>query len=141
METKKNKIALEDEILRTVMAENGCTVHFGYAINHEGVYPVSEDSYDITAMTYNPKTKETFLLKEVKNVTKQEVGLEEILKYVNRHKEEYNSFTVIWRKKGEGKEEKSYFYCKDLFEALEKFYYNKNREDYIVFNTQMNPIA
>jgi len=147
METKKSKIALEDAITRSIMADNGCTAHFEYENSYRNGPPPkdfdnSKVKYkrQVTVMTYNPKSEVTFLLKQIVADTDEE-GLEEILKYTNGHKEEFNSFTVVWKKKGEGKEEKSYFYCKDLFEALEKFYYNKNREDYIVFSTQMNPIA
>jgi len=137
---KKNKVELEDVILREVMSDNGCTVHFTYAINHKkGVNPVSEDNYDVKAMTFNPKTQESFLLKEVKNVKTHEEGLEEILLYVQQHKTDYNSFTVVWAKKGENQQKiSSYFYCKDLLEALEKFYHDKVREDYIVYDTKMN---
>ena len=135
-----NKIALEDEISRTIMAENGCTTHFEY----EAAFPAKlGDSAlrKVTVMTYSKQKQATFLLKEVL-VSTDEEGLEEILKYAKSHKDDYDSFTVVWIKKGVGnKSEKSYFYCKDLFEVLEKFYFNKNREDYVIYEVKMNARA
>jgi len=135
-----NKLSLEDDITRTVLGENGCTAHFDYKnddkVNMKGCenkpYPRI-----VTVMTYNPKTKETFLLKEVVAKTDEE-GLVEILKYATKHKEDYNSFSVIWLKKGERGTKTSHFYCVDLLEAMEKFYHNKIREEYIVYEVKMN---
>lgn len=137
---KKTKIVLEDEISRTVMAENGCTAHFEYHEIITGKLNSSTFNKKVTVMTYNPKTQETFLLKEVEANTSEEC-LEKILEYVKSHKEEFDSFTIFWSKKGESKSEKSYFYCRDLFEALEKFYFNKNREEYTIYEVKMNPRA
>ena len=126
-----NKIALEDEISRTIMAENGCTAHFEYKdkFKNTGRY--------ITVMTYNPNTKETFLLQEI-YADSDEKGLYEIFEYVKNHKVEYDSFTVVWAKKGDGKQAGSYFYCKDALEAMEKFFFNKKREDYIIYEVKMS---
>lgn len=140
---EKTKISIEDEISRTIMADNGCTAHFQYEddnrVNMKGCenkpYPRI-----VTVMTYNPKTRETFLLKEVCSKTDVE-GLEEILKYTKSHKEDYNSFTVLWAKKDDGKQSASYFYCKDVLEAMEKFYFNKQREDYIIYEVKMSSKA
>jgi hypothetical protein len=136
MET--TKIALEDEISRAIMAENGCTAHFDY---HEIIVGKLKDSSEyeskVTVMTYNPKTRETFLLKEVSAKSDDE-GLMKVSEYVKSHKVDYDSFTVIWTKKGETKQSPSYFYCKDALEALEKFFFNKQREDYIIYSVTMS---
>lgn len=140
----KSIIALEDEISRAIMAENGCTAHFDY--EDEKVYGkyVKGESSDlpkakrvVTVITYNPNTRETFLLKSVCEKTDEE-GLEVISTYVKSHKIDYDSFTISWAKKGESKQSKSYFYCKDILEALEKFFFNKQREDYVIYSVNMN---
>jgi hypothetical protein len=138
---EKTKIALEDDISRTIMAENGCTAHFQYEddknVNMKGCENKPCPRI-ITVMTYNPKTGETFLLKEV--CAKSDIeGLEEVLKYTKSHKKDYDTFSVVWVKRGEGKTQTSYFYCVDLLEAIEKFYYGKNREEYVVYKTEMSP--
>jgi len=136
MEEIKSKIALEDEISRALMAENGCTAHFEYK------HVISDDRnkdyvHRVTVMTYNPKTAETFLLKEV-FAKSNEDGLMNISEYVKNHKVDYDSFTILWIKKGESKQSLSYFYCKDALEALEKFYFNKERRDYVIYSVTMN---
>ncbi len=136
----KSKIALEDEISRVIMAENGCTTHFEYKDTFSK--RLSDPALrQITVMTYSKEKQASFLLKEVVASTDEE-GLKEILKYAKSHKDDYVSFTVVWVKKGDGnKSEKSYFYCKDLFDVLEKFYFKKNREDYVIYEVKMNARA
>jgi hypothetical protein len=132
------KIALEDEISRAIMADNGCTAHFDYKEIIIGKLNGSKYDNEVTVMTYNPKTCETFLLKSVTAKTYEE-GLMKISEYVKNHKADYDSFTILWAKKGEGKQSHSYFYCKDALEALEKFYFNKERDDYVIYSVTMSP--
>lgn len=136
---KFNKMSLEDSISREVMSVNGCTAHFEYKddnrISLKGENKPNPRS--IVVMTYNPNTTETFLLKEICAQTDED-GLKEILDYVKRHKQDYDSFTFEWIKKGADKREISVFYCKDFLEATEKFYFNKNREEYIVYRTEIS---
>ncbi len=137
--TETTKIELEDTISRAIMAENGCTAHFEYANDEKGVKRFySPNPRIITVMTYNTKTKETFLLQEVKANTDEE-GLEKISEYVKGHKIDYDSYTIIWVKKGNSKQASSCFYCKDALEALEKFYFNKDREEYIIYSVTLSP--
>ena len=137
---KQSKIALEDEISRMLMADNGCTAHFDYSDMNFKLKSLSEPAKrKVIVLTYNSIKKETFLFKEVEATTDEE-GLKEILKYAKSHKEDYDSFTILWAKRGvANSSEKSYFYCKDLLEAMEKFYFNKNREEYVIYEVKMNP--
>lgn len=136
MET--TKIALEDEISRTVMAENGCTAHFNYDDTFPRKLGAEDKERRITVMTYNNKKQTTFLLKEVVAKTDEE-GLKEVLKYVKCHKEDYDSFSVMWSKKGQlGNIQKSDFYCKDIYEALSKFCFDKEKDEYVVYEVKMN---
>jgi hypothetical protein len=132
------KIGLEDEISRMIMAENGCTAHFEYEhdkLNTE----IFKNTHTITVTTYNPKSKETFLLKSV-TANDYVEGLMKISEYVRNHKIDYDSFTVTWSKKGDSHTRPlAYFYCKDALEALEKFYFNKERDEYIIYDVKMNP--
>lgn len=137
---KQSKIALEDEISRMIMSDNGCTAHFDYSDSEFKPRLLKEGTKrKIIVLTYNSIKKETFLFKEVE-ANNDEEGLKEILNYAKSHKDDYDSFTIVWTKKGVvNSSEKSYFYCKDLLEALEKFYFNKTREDYLIYEAKMNP--
>jgi len=140
METKKSKIALEDEISRAIMSENGCTAHFNYETTFPNKLGDKPDR-KVTVLTYNNQKQTTFLLKEVVTKTDEE-GLEEVLKYVKCHKEDFDSFSVIWSKKGQsGKTQKSDFYCRDIYEALSKFSFDKEKDEYVVYEVKMNARA
>lgn len=133
MEAKKTM--LEDKILKAILTDNGCTARFDYSSC--GFLWLQKQ---ITVTTCNPRTFETFLYKKV-IVSSVIKGLEEILEYAQNHKADYNAYTVVWSKKGNFKEEKSHFYCKDILEVLEKFFHDKKREDYIIYSVSMNPIS
>ena len=126
--SETQKLELEDEISRLVKETNGCSTHYEYS------------DMTIKAITYNPTTKEKFLLLQVAEDNEIK-GLEKILDYVKNHKKTYYSHTVVWSNKKDMKTNSSYFYCPDAFEALEKFFYNKNKEDYIIYLVKLNSLA
>ena len=132
----ETKIELEDKISRAIMSENGCTAHFEY---YENTKRLQDHRYSVEVVTYNPNTKEKFLLKGDSSDS-YENSLSKVFEYVKNHKVDYDSFTIIWAKRGSDflKQEKSYFYCKDSMEALEKFFFNKKREDYIIYELKMS---
>ncbi len=143
------KIALEDEISRAIMAENGCTAHFEYKsemdidelprIINVMTYIIDELPRIINVMTYNPKTRETFLLKEVTSNSDEE-GLMKISEYVKNHKL-ITILILLSGQKSEVSQSCSHFYYQDALEVLEKFFFNKQREDYVIYSLSMNPKA
>ena len=58
-----------------------------------------------------------------------------------------SSFTVEWAKKENNVSRvgpiihTSYFYCHDILDVTEKFFFNKKSEDYVVYLIKLNPIA
>lgn len=137
-----NKENLENEIATIIKNDNGCETRFEYEsvsnITNNGSTVVYEE--EVRAMTLNPKTNESFLMFKATGIT-QEKALENILDYVKNHRVTYYSHTILWSNKRDNKMNTSYFYAKDAFEALTKFYHGKNREDYNVFEVKMNPIS
>lgn len=131
---------LEYQIRQSVKYDNGCEVSFEY--DKSPFRFLFGNKIQVRAFTFNPSKKETFLLKEV-TCTSVEEGLKKILNYVEKGKKDYNSFTVKWYKKGSGsaKREASYFYCKSVKDAILKFYFNKDEDEYIVESVDTNPIA
>jgi hypothetical protein len=136
----KNVIELEHKISSSIRSDNGCYVHFDYT-------PLSSIRITVSATTYNPVSKETFLLKSFIGEGEMEIGvcdgLSKILKYVETHKKENHSFTIVWSKKREypGSKTTSYFYCNDITDAIDKFFSGKEKEDYIIFEVKLNPIS
>ena len=126
---------LEAEILEEVRKTNPRhTVHFDYS-----------NTERVKVTTFNPLLSESFMLASVKVEESTEKALREVLNYVKTHREEYNSFTVIWAKKlkeaGDPKPAPSVFYCNSIRQVLDKFYDGKDEDMYIIYEIKMNPIA
>jgi len=129
-------LKLEHEISTFISLDNGCTVHFEYDL--KGV-PLNTH-HIVSAYTVNPKSDETFLLKSATDYSKEK-ALKQILDYVKAQKG-LNSFTVKWMKKDEIQTvNTSYFYCHDVIDVIEKFFYGKNSVDYIVYEIKLNPMS
>lgn len=128
METEK--IRLENKISKIIEEDNNCSSHFEYnAVNGRT---------EVTIITYNPNHHEQFVLKkEIAGSSEQ--GLQKVLEYLENTRKNYNTYTLVWLKKGEGKTRTSYFTGSDMKDVLEKFYHNKNREDYIIYEIKLNP--
>lgn len=130
---------LEAQIRATVQKDNIISVNFQYGTSK---WPVSGNPCSSVAVyTYNSKTKEFFLLMTVSG-TNNVSCLEEILAYVTIHKNEMNSYTVLWSRKGENTPiNSSYFYCKNVVELTEKFFAGKDPAGYIIYEIKLNPIS
>lgn len=139
-----SKEELENEIANIIKNDNGCETRFEY----ESVTNIKNHNFNTTtlyeeevrAMTFNPKTNESFLMFKATGVSEIK-ALENILDYVKNHRVTYYSHTILWSNKRDNMMNTSYFYAKDAFEALSKFYHGKNREDYNVFEVKMNPLS
>lgn len=144
-----NKIAeLEDSISKIIFNDNKSVVRFDYKtlsnkfIPKHGGKTYSFNKKQVIAYTTNHNTGETFVLK-VATGDSYEEALKDILYYVESHKKEMNSYTVIWRKKGNTntQHEKSYFYCENALEVLNKFFEGKDIAEYTIYELKLNPIA
>jgi len=137
---------LETQIRQSVQFESGCDVSFEYShqsrIDKFFKWAFPFLPIKVSAFTFNPLKKETFLLKEVECKTPEE-GLRQILDWIDKGKKNQNSYTVTWVKRntGSSKREVSYFYCKTIKDAILKFYFNKDENDYIVDSVVQNPPA
>lgn len=123
-----NKERIEWEIARLIKEDNGSITHFSYSEN------------ELRVITFNPIKNESFLLKEV-TTENVEQALSDILKWLQQKKSDRNSYTVNWTKKGEHKMYNSYFCCSSVREVIDTFYYDKNEQDYIIYEIKQNPIS
>lgn len=133
---------LESQITKEVQKSNGCTVHFKYER--------TPDCVTVKVFTFNPISNEFFLLDSAKSskasaihdTNIEEYLLGQILEYVRTHKQEFSSYTVVWCKKDDPKNQiTSYFYCKNAKEVADKFYDGKDPDAYVVYKLELNPIA
>lgn len=126
-------LKLKHEILNIVKSDNGCYVSFDYKSD--------DGKQTVRAFTVNPNRGNIpFLLKEATADT-QEEALKQILDYLKR-KSDMSSFTITWNEANSSTPiKKSYFYCHDALEAIQKFFVDKNVVDFIIYEVRLNPIA
>jgi ATP-dependent RNA circularization protein (DNA/RNA ligase family) len=125
----KGIIELEDRIANAIQKDNGRTIHFEYT-----------DGKSVTTWTYNHQNKETFLLTKQQGENYIEC-LQKILDFVQSNEKVYNSYTVIWSRKGRTEKVTSYFRCLDVVEVTNKFFEGKDKNLYHVYEIKMNPIS
>lgn len=129
-----DRLKMEINISEKVRKDNGCEVRFEY-LNIHG------NRCQITARTFNPKTEEIFVLTTATGDSER-ICLETIDKYIETVKDNESTFTVEWARKGDNAiRHESYFRCNDVKDVCDKFYSDKKREEYIVYEIKMNPIA
>lgn len=102
-------------------------------------YTQAGDRVKLELITINPKHDQSFLFHAVSADDKL-TAMRELLDYVVQTFRKEQSYTVQWAKKG-GELHTSYFRARDMFEVLEKFYHGRIKDDYLVFNITLNPIA
>ena len=64
-----------------------------------------------------------------------------MLEYIDEHYHQENSLTIQWIKIGENKLHTSYFRAKNMYEALDKFYYGRDMGQYKIFSIVLNPVS
>lgn len=94
----------------------------------------------LNLITINPRHNQSFLFHSVVGMDKID-ALQKMLDYAKGYKEKDSSFTIQWAMR-EGKElHTSYFRAKDMYEALDKLYYDREANSITVFSIVLNPIS
>lgn len=91
-------------------------------------------------ITLNPRHNQSFLFHASKGPDKLE-ALREMLDYVRTYKDRTSSYTVQWSAKGENVLNTSYFRAKNVLEALDKLFYDRDPNSITVFSVILNPIS
>ncbi len=91
-------------------------------------------------ITINPRHNQSFLFHAVEGSDKLD-ALRNMLEYVHSYKERTSSYTVQWSAKGENTLQTSYFRAKNVLEALDKLFYDRDPNSITVFSVILNPIS
>lgn len=91
-------------------------------------------------ITLNPRHNQSFLFHATTGADKLE-ALREMLDYVRTYKDRSSSYTVQWGAKGENVLHTSYFRAKNVLEALDKLFYDRDPNSITVFSVILNPIS
>jgi hypothetical protein len=91
-------------------------------------------------ITLNPRHNQSFLFHATEGADKLE-ALRDMLDYVRNYKERTSSWTIQWSARGESSLQTSYFRAKNVLEALDKLFYDRDPNSITVFSVMLNPIT
>jgi len=132
--TKSTKIHYESKI-QLLIEEDNCnknSVHFKYE-------PSISNGINLSIITHNPVCDTSFLYHKSWGAT-EELALISAFKYLKSHKNIENNYTVEWFEKNKPIVI-SYFTGIDIFDVLNKFYHDKNPNNFTILLIKLSPIA
>ncbi len=91
-------------------------------------------------ITLNPRHNQSFLF-EVTEGSDRFDALELMLDYVRNYKDRTGSYTIQWSARGANDLQTSYFRAKNVLEALDKLFYDRDPNSIVVFSVILNPIS
>jgi len=103
-------------------------------------YKSVNEVIQLDIITFNPRHSQSFLFHSVKALDKLEAA-EKVLEYVNKHIQKEDSYTLQWIKIGEQNLHTSYFRAKNIYEVLDKFYFERDVNSYRIYSISLNPLS
>ncbi|MBX2982881.1 MAG: hypothetical protein KF843_09435 [Flavobacteriales bacterium] len=91
-------------------------------------------------ITLNPRHNQSFLFHSTSGSDKLE-ALRAMREYVSTYKDRTSSYTVQWSARGEGELNTSYFRAKNVLDALDKLFFDRDPNSITVFSVILNPIS
>ena len=105
------------------------------------VFNFAEDKVTkLYLITLNPRHNQSFLFHATEGSDKLD-ALRNMLEYVRTYKERTSSYTIQWSARGESDLQTSYFRAKNVLEALDKLFYDRDPNAITVFSVILNPIS
>lgn len=103
-------------------------------------YKQVEGITQLDLITFNPRHHQSFLFHTIRAIDKQE-ALDKMLDYVQSNFRKEDSYTIQWIKIGENALHTSYFRAKNLYEILDKFFFDRDINSYRIYSISLNPIS
>ncbi len=97
-----------------------------------------ENVIRLDIITSNPRHTLEFLYHSVKGIDEMD-ALSKMHDYITEHHREEDVYTVQWISEGERELQTSYFRAKNLYQLLDKFFYNRSIASCKIFSVTMNP--
>ena len=116
--------------------------HIGVGVDSLMFNYVEEPGNDVKLylITLNPRHNQSFLFHSTSGRDKLE-ALHAMREYVSTYKDRTSSYTVQWSARGEGELNTSYFRAKNILDALDKLFYDRDPNSITVFSVILNPIS
>jgi carbamoylphosphate synthase large subunit len=103
-------------------------------------FVVSDGKTKLNLITINRRHNQSFLFHSELGVDKLD-ALQKMLDYVRNYREVENSFTIQWRAEQDKELHTSYFRARNMYEALDKFYFGRDQANVIVYTVSLNPLT
>ena len=91
-------------------------------------------------ITLNATHNQSFLFQATEGGDKLD-ALRQMLDYVRTYKDRTSSYTIQWSARGENALQTSYFRAKNIMEALDKLFFDRDPNSITVFSVMLNPIS
>lgn len=99
-----------------------------------------ESKVRLDLITVNPRHHQSFLFHSEIGYDRVE-ALRNMLAYVQDFRDLESSYTVQWMTRNEEELNTSYFRARNMYEALDKLYYGRDRNTITVFSVVLNPVS
>jgi hypothetical protein len=132
-----------DKNLETAKLQKEISDHIGVGadnlvFNFEEAGPGG--STKLFLITINPRHDQSFLFHAIEGSDRMD-ALRNMLEYVKTYKDRTSSYTVQWSARGNNSLQTSYFRAKNVLEALDKLFYDRDPNSITVFSVILNPIS
>lgn len=89
-------------------------------------YEETNKGTQLYVITINPRHNQSFLFHSTQGSDKLD-ALNAMLEYVRTYKERTSSYTIQWSARGDNALQTSYFRARNIMEALDKLFYDRDR--------------
>lgn len=115
--------------------------HFGTTLSDLlFTYCEQEGKIRLDLITVNPRHHQSFLFHTTVGVDRLD-AVDKMYDYVRSYRSKENSYTVQWKVSGDNELHTSYFRARNMYEALDKLYHNRDILSLTVFNVVLNPVS
>ena len=126
---------LQQQISDLILKDNGCSVHYEWEIQDGPIF-------HLEVITFNPKHKTAFKAFEFDGESKI-VILNELKDIIVKKtiRTEAKNYTIEWIYTGDKYDgpNNSHFSARNIYELLDKFYYEKDKDYFLILKIVLNP--
>ncbi len=131
------EINLENQV-RELLDET--QIYFDYNIVNTGSNSQAP-TIKLDLITINQEHNHKFLFHSCMGNNKINI-LEEMIAYINEYKKHQETYAIEWMENKKGDEvQTSWFRGNDIFDVLNKFFYNKEKSQFKIFKIKLMPSA
>ncbi|MFY7788294.1 MAG: hypothetical protein ACOVQA_10515 [Thermoflexibacteraceae bacterium] len=130
----------QDQYIETARLQAAIESYLGIEGNLIFDFLQENNQTKLNLITVNRRHNQSFLFHSLIGIDKLD-ALQKMLEYVRTYKEQENSYTLQWAEPNKKELQTSYFRAKNMYEALDKFYYGRDVNSITVFSIVLNPVA